>query len=71
MVQRALKECGVVLRTLATDAGVSYGLLRQWAVGHRSPSAENVNRIASGLDARADRLHALAEALRKTTRQTP
>lgn len=60
MVQRALKNSGVVLRTLASDAAVSYGTLRQWAVGHRSPSDENVRRIASGLRVRAKELEALA-----------
>lgn len=63
-IQKALKAAPFTLRDLAAEIGGSYGTLREWARGARTPSDENVNRIADGLEARAERLRELAQELR-------
>lgn len=70
MVQRVLRQSGVVLKQLAEDAAVNYGTLRQWAVGHRTPEPESVERLAVGLERRADRLRDLARELRSGDKET-
>ncbi|WP_420816088.1 helix-turn-helix domain-containing protein [Longimicrobium terrae] len=52
------------MRQLAEDAGLSYGVLRSWAMGRRTPTAENLSRMAEGFDHRAERLQRIAGELR-------
>lgn len=69
LIQRALKAAPFTLRDLAAEIGGSYGTLREWARGARTPSDENVSRIASGLEARAEKLRDLAQELRSATQE--
>jgi transcriptional regulator with XRE-family HTH domain len=63
MVQRILKDSGIVLRQLADDSEVSYSLLRQWAAGHRVPTPDSVRRVALGMRKRIRELEALANEI--------
>lgn len=65
MVQRVLREGPFSMRQLAEDAGLSYGVLRAWAMGRRTPTPENLSRIAEGFERRAERLHAIITELRQ------
>lgn len=62
-VKEALHICGVNMRVLAKDAGLSYHQVRRWAAGLREPRRANVIRIAAGLRQRADELVNLASRL--------
>ncbi len=65
VVQRVLREGPFSMRQLAEDAGLSYGVVRAWAMGRRTPTPENLSRIADGFDRRAERLHAIVSELRR------
>ena len=65
LVQRALRDGPFSMRQLAEDADLSYGVLRAWAMGRRTPTPENVSRIADGFERRAERLHAIITELRR------
>jgi hypothetical protein len=65
LVQCALRDGPFSMRQLAEDAGLKYDVLRAWAIGRRAPMPNNLLRIASGFEARAQRLVALAAELRK------
>lgn len=65
LVQRALRDGPFSMRQLAEDAGLKYDVLRAWAIGRRAPMPENLSRIASGFEARAARLNAIAAELRE------
>lgn len=69
LVQRVLRDGPFSMRQLAEDAGLSYGVLRSWAMGRRTPTAENLSRMADGFDQRAQQLRQVAEELRKAARE--
>jgi transcriptional regulator with XRE-family HTH domain len=53
------------MRQLAEDAGLSYGVLRAWAMGRRTPTPENLSRIADGFERRTEQLQAMVKELRQ------
>lgn len=63
IVQRALKEGPVAMRRLAEETGISYGVLRAWAAGRRTPTNENLRRLAAGFRQHSDQLRHLADEL--------
>jgi transcriptional regulator with XRE-family HTH domain len=65
VVQRVLRDGPFSMRQLAEDAGLSYGVVRAWAMGRRTPTSENLSRIADGFERRAERLHAIITELRR------
>jgi transcriptional regulator with XRE-family HTH domain len=71
IVQRVLRDGPFSMRQLAEDAGLSYGVLRAWAMGRRTPTPENLSRIADGFERRAERLHAIVSDLRRVAGQQP
>jgi transcriptional regulator with XRE-family HTH domain len=62
-VQRVLRD--VPLRDIAEDSGLSYGTVRKWAAGLRTPQPESLRQLAVGLRKRGTHLHDLAEELEK------
>ncbi len=64
LVQRALRDGPFSMRQLADDAGLKYDVLRGWAIGRRTPTAENLSRMADGFEQRAHQLQRIAEELR-------
>jgi transcriptional regulator with XRE-family HTH domain len=71
VVQRVLREGPFSMRQLAEDAGLSYGVLRAWAMGRRTPTPENLSRIADGFERRSERLHAIIAELRRVAGEHP
>lgn len=65
LVQRVLRDGPFSMRQLAEDAGLSYGVLRAWAMGRRTPTPENLARIAGGFERRAQQLGDIALELRR------
>lgn len=65
IVERALKEGPFAMRQLADDAGVSYGVLRGWAIGRRTPTPENMRKLAIGFRERSQKLDKLATELER------
>jgi transcriptional regulator with XRE-family HTH domain len=63
-VRRALRDAPFAMRQLATDAGLSYDVLRSWRSGRRRPSRQSAGRLAAGLESRGERLLALAREVR-------
>ena len=63
VVQRALKAADFGMRQLADATGLKYGVIRTWAIGYRTPTPENIQKIADGLRAQAEHLNGLAAEL--------
>jgi transcriptional regulator with XRE-family HTH domain len=67
-VQEALREAPFSLRDLAEDMDGSYGTVREWSRGARTPTDASVERIAASLERRARALLRIAERLKRVTR---
>ncbi len=65
LVQRVLRDGPFSMRQFAGDADLKYDVLRGWAIGRRTPTAENLSRMAHGFEQRAQKLLTIAEELRK------
>jgi ribosome-binding protein aMBF1 (putative translation factor) len=65
VVQDALREAPFSLRDLAEEMEGSYGTVREWSRGARTPSDTNVERIAESLEGRARTLQQIAARLRR------
>lgn len=65
VVQDALREAPFSLRDLAENMEGSYGTVREWSRGARTPTDASVERIAASLERRARMLHQIAERLRQ------
>ena len=65
LVQRVLKDAQFGMPQLAEAEKLNYGTLRQWAMGNRTPTAENLRKIAEGLRNHGARLSRLAEDLER------
>jgi len=65
-VQDALRDAPFNLRDLAEEMDGSYGTVREWSRGARTPTDASVERIAASLEARAKTLLLLAGRLRQT-----
>jgi hypothetical protein len=57
------------MRQLADDAGLKYDVLRGWAIGRRTPTAENLARMADGFEQRAQQLWQMADELRDAAKE--
>lgn len=64
-VQNALQRGPFSLAQLAKRAGVNYETLRQWAGGHRTPRAANMERVLEALDEQADEIKELVREARE------
>ena len=64
LARRALEAMTPKISDIADESGLNYGTLRSWRAGIRSPSADNLLRIAAAADRRADTLRGLATELR-------
>jgi hypothetical protein len=69
LVQRALRDGPFSMRQLADDADLNYDVLRGWAIGRRTPTAENLSRIADGFEQRAQQLRRIADELREAAKE--
>jgi hypothetical protein len=63
LVMKALREGPFSMRQLADAEGLSYGVLRAWSMGRRTPEPENLRRLAEGFRNRASALQELAAEL--------
>jgi transcriptional regulator with XRE-family HTH domain len=70
LVQRALKEGPFSMRQLAETMMLSYGVLRAWAMGRRTPKPDNLEQLAAGFEKRAAILTDLAAELRQAAGPT-
>lgn len=64
-IKDVLREAPFSMRQLATEANLSYDVLRSWRSGRRSPSDMSARRLIGALEARARRLNDLAARLRR------
>lgn len=69
LVQRVLRDGPFSMRQLAEDAGLSYGVLRAWAMGRRTPTPENLARIAGGFERRAEQLRDISIELKRAAEE--
>lgn len=65
LAARALAAVAPPLKDVADASGISYGTAKAWRAGIRTPSAENLEKLAEVLDGRADVLRGLALELRR------
>jgi transcriptional regulator with XRE-family HTH domain len=64
LAREAIQQSGLSKAQIARDAGLSRAALNAWIAGVRGPGADSLDRLAAGLDARADTLAQLAAQLR-------
>ena len=69
LVRRVLRDGPFSMRQLADDAGLKYDVLRGWAIGRRTPTAENLVRMADGFEQRAQQLRRIADELREAANE--
>lgn len=62
-VQNALAEGPFSMRELADACGISYGVLRAWSIGRRTPTPDNLRKLADAFRARGERLELIADQL--------
>lgn len=67
MVKEALEALTPEMKKLAEDNNLNYGTLRAWRAGIRSPSEENVERIAEMIEEHGVKLMRHAARLRTKT----
>ena len=63
LVKKALREGPFSMREFADAEGMSYGVMRAWSTGRRTPEPANLSKLAEGLRRRAAALQALAAEL--------
>lgn len=63
--KRALHVIVQSVKDVASELGVSAQAVTSWRSGRRTPSAENLRKIASLADEKADRLRGLAVEVRR------
>lgn len=63
--QRALHKIAPTVRNIADELGVGESTVTAWRAGRRTPSAENLRKIASLADEQADSLRGCAVELRR------
>lgn len=64
LAQRALNAVAPEMKALAESEGLTYSTVKAWRAGIRTPSEENLDRLAKLCDDRADTLRGLARELR-------
>ena len=65
LVRRVIQESGLPKTVLAGDSHISRAALNSWVAGVRTPQANSLQHLASGLERRADLLRRLAEQVRE------
>ena len=68
-IRRVLRDAPFAMRQLASDAGLSYDVLRSWRSGRRRPSRSSAQRLAEGLERRGQQLLALSRELREAAEE--
>lgn len=63
--QRALHAIAPGVKKIADALGVSESTVTSWRAGRRTPSQENLHKIAALADRRADELRGVAVELRR------
>lgn len=63
--QRALRAIAPKVQEVSDALGVSYDSVAAWRAGRRTPSEENLHKIAALADRRADELRGVAVELRR------
>lgn len=63
--KRAVETLTPELRELADEVGVSYASVKYWKTGERTPSPDNLNKLADIAEDRADDLLAISARLRR------
>lgn len=63
--QRALDTLSPTVKEIASEVGVSAQAVTAWRSGRRSPSVENLRKLASLADEQADSLRGVAVELRR------
>jgi lambda repressor-like predicted transcriptional regulator len=70
-VREIIAESGLSLQQLNRDSGVPYGTLRVWSNSDTEPTRESWERLAEGLQKRAERLAELAEQAGRAAKEAP
>jgi transcriptional regulator with XRE-family HTH domain len=70
MLRKGLKLAVPTLRDLAREVGVSYGSMRSYVTGARTPSPKVLQRIVKALRARGADLARFADELEAASRKT-
>jgi transcriptional regulator with XRE-family HTH domain len=65
LARDAIQRSGLSKAQLARDAGLSRAALNAWIAGTRAPGPDSLDRLAAGLEARAEELRAIASKLRR------
>ena len=71
MLVKGLDTATPTLRDLARQVGVSYGALRAYRLGTRTPSPRVLRKLIGALRGQAGRLTKVAKALEQVSKQKP
>jgi transcriptional regulator with XRE-family HTH domain len=71
LVKRTLEAVAPELKQIAEERGLNYSTMLSWRSGSRTPSSDNLSRIAELADQRADLLRGLAVELRDAVEGEP
>ncbi len=70
LLKSVLQESGLPLSVIAADSGISYGTLRLWSMGAvTQPERENLAKLVTTLQRRADLLHSYAQRIEREARR--
>lgn len=65
LASRTLNEMSPQLNALAEELGVDYRTVKAWKAGDRSPSPENLEKLAAVASEQSDSLYTLARDLKR------
>ena len=65
VIDQALERAAASVDEIAREIGVTYNTLYAWRTGRRTPTPENLARLADALERRGSELAKLADQLRK------
>lgn len=70
LAREAIQRSGLTKAQLARDAGLSEAALHAWIASQREPGPDSLDRLAAGLEGRAEELWRLAAGLRRAAAAT-
>jgi transcriptional regulator with XRE-family HTH domain len=65
LAREAIQRSGLTKAQVARDAGLGQATLHAWIASQREPEPDSLDRLAAGLEGRAEELWRLAAGLRR------
>lgn len=69
LASRTLNQMSPQLKTMAERLGVDYRTVKAWKAGDRSPSPENLEKLAELASEQSDSLYTIARDLKRAAQE--